>query len=478
MKLNYLKFGTTGLCWLFGTTLLLAQQLTDQSEIKLNDLAAFNAVGKSWTIAEKVISDPRNENELKATKGSGILVNITSNKMKGSDLLTNAVHGNIILELDYLMAKNSNSGIYLQGNYEVQLKDSWGVLQPMSSDNGGIYERWDDARPEGSKGFEGYAPRQNASKAPGLWQHLKIAFQAPKFDATGKKTANARVLAVELNGVLVQDNVELFGPTGGAADKEKPLGPLRLQGDHGSVAFRNIKISKLPEEQINVNNRGGGDADPIYIDAPSNTMIRSFVNYAPKLLAVHAISVGSPLKTHYSYDLDNGLLLQGWHGEFIDATPMWDGRGNGTSRARGAVTSFVKKATPALAQLATVQTTWPADSTGSGFKTKGYIIDNEDRPQFKYNIYGAEVTDIITVSNDGKGLNRSINIDKTVPNLYVLLANASSIEELAKGYYLVDGQSYYLELDKGAPKPIIRDANGGKELIILLDKQLNYSISF
>jgi hypothetical protein len=115
---------------------------------------------------------------------------------------------------------------------------------------------------------------------------------------------------------------------------------------------------------------------------------------------------------------------------------------------------------------------------GSGFKTKGYVLDNEDRPQFKYYSYGAEVTDIITVSNDGKSLSRSVNIDKPVANLYFLLANASSIEELAKGHYLVDGQSYYLELDKGAPKPIIRDANGGKEYIIPVDKQLNYSISF
>lgn len=475
MKLNYLKFGTTGLCWLFGTTLLMAQQLTDQSEIKLNDLSAFNAAGKTWIIAEKVIADPRNENELKPLKGSGILVNSTSTKLKGSDLFTNAVHGNMILELDYLMAKNSNSGIYLQGNYEVQLRDSWGVLNPSSSDNGGIYERVDDTRPEG---YQGYSPRQNASKAPGLWQHLKIAFQAPQFDAAGNKTVNARILSVELNGVLVQENVELFGPTGGAADKEKALGPLRLQGDHGSVAFKNIKISKITDDQLNPSNKGGDTTDPIYIDAPTNTMIRSFVNYAPKKLAVHAISVGSPQKTHYSYDLDNGLLLHAWHGEFIDATPMWDGRGNGTSRARGAITSFAKIAAPAVAQLTNAQATWPTDSTGTGFKTKGYVLDNEDRPQFKYNVYGAGVTDIITVSNDGKSLNRSVSIDKPVSNLYFLLANASSIEELSKGFYLMDGQSYYLEFDKGAPKPIIRDANGGKELIIQLDKQLNYSISF
>lgn len=478
MKLKNLKFGTTVLLWLFGTALVSAQQLTDQSAITLNDLSAFKDPGKTWSIAEKVTANPKNENELKLSKGSGVLANNASNKVKGADLFTNAVHGNMILELDYLMAKGSNSGIYLQGNYEIQLMDSWGVLNPLSSDNGAIYERWDDAKPEGSKGFEGYAPRQNASKAPGLWQHMKIAFQAPQFDASGNKTANARVLSVELNGVLIQDNVELFGPTRGAVSKEKALGPLRLQGDHGAVAFKNIKISALPNDMLNGGKKGGDNTDPIYVDAPTNTTIRSFVDFAPRQRAVHSISVGSPLKVHYSYDLDNGILLHGWHGEFVDATPMWHDRGNGTSRARGAITSFATKLTPALAQLSTPETVWPTDSTGTGFRTKGYVMDNEDRPQFKYNIYGGQVTDIIKVSDNGKGLSRSITIDKPIANLYALLANASTIEEISKGFYLLDGQSYYLELDQTSEKPIIRDANGRKELIILLGSKLNYSISF
>ncbi len=119
-------------------------------------------------------------------------------KTHGTDLYTTAEHGDVELELDYLMAKGSNSGIYLQGNYEVQLLDSWGVQHPKAGDNGGIYQRWDESKPEGQKGYEGYAPRQNASRAPGLWQHLKVSFQAPKFDASGKKTANARMLRLEL----------------------------------------------------------------------------------------------------------------------------------------------------------------------------------------------------------------------------------------------------------------------------------------
>lgn len=478
MTLNNLKFGTTALFWLFGATLASGQELTELPAINLNDLSAFTTPGKTWSIAGRVTANPRNENELKSATGEGVLVNSSVGKLKGTDLLTKAGHGNMILELDYLMAKGSNSGIYLQGNYEIQLLDSWGVVTPSSSDNGGIYERWDDTKPEGSQGFGGYAPRQNASKAPGLWQHLKIAFQAPKFDATGNKIANARILSAELNGVLIHDNVELFSSTRGAAFKEQAVGPLRFQGDHGSVAFKNIKISKLPADQLDGGKKGGERADPIYIDAPANAMIRSFVDFAPQQRAVHAISVGSPLKVHYSYDLDNGLLLRGWHGEFVDATPMWDGRGNGTSKARGAITSFAKKLSPAVAKLSTVQTAWPVDTTGTGFKTKGYVMDNEDRPQFKYNIYGAQVTDAIKVLNDGKGLSRSITIDKPVPNLYVLLANASTIEEIAKGFYLLDGQAYYLELDEAAEKPVIRDANGRKEIIVLLGSKLNYSISF
>ena len=56
------------------------------------------------------------------------------------DLYTNFTHADLDIELDYMMAKDPNSGIYLQGSYKVQLLDGWGVLNPRSGDNGGIYE--------------------------------------------------------------------------------------------------------------------------------------------------------------------------------------------------------------------------------------------------------------------------------------------------------------------------------------------------
>lgn len=473
--MNDLKLGLVAL--LFAGHIAAAQQLTAQQAISLDNLSAFNNPGNSWSIVGKVIADPKANEELKALKGTGILLNAPGKKNKGTDLVTNIVHGNMILELDYLMAKGSNSGIYLQGNYEIQLADSWAKPNLLSSDNGGVYERWDDSRAEGQKGFEGYAPRQNVSKAPGLWQHLKIAFQAPKFDAAGSKIAHARLLMVELNGVLIHDNLVLMGPTRGGTDREKALGPLRLQGDHGAVAFRNIKISEVPEAWLGEGQRGGERADPIYIHAPVNTMIRSFVDVKPGLRAVHAISVGSPEKLHYSYDLDKGLLLQGWHGEFIDATPMWDGRGNGTSRPVGAITRFTDRLVPAIAQLADLQVAWPSDTTGTGFRTKGYVMDNADRPEFKYNMYGMQVTDAIKVAEDGKGLSRTITLDKVLPGIYMLLARSGDIDEIGKGMYLIDGQSFYILTD-AAKQPVIRDMAGKKELLMPLGKLTRYNISF
>lgn len=474
MKLNYLRVQTTAFVWLLGTTIAFAQQLADQPEISLNDLSSFRNPGKTWSVAGAVTANLNEVNSLKLSGGTGILVNIPTKKDNGSDLLTNAEHGDIMLELDYLMAKGANSGIYLQGIYEVQLEDSWTIKNPLSSNNGGIYERWDDLKPEGQKGYGGYAARQNVSKAPGLWQHIKIAFQAPRFDAAGNKIANARILMVELNGVTIHDNVELFGPTRGANSAEKAFGALRLQGDHGAVAFKNIKTGKLTD----LPKRSGSDADPIFMDAPVNTMIRSFIDISGGHRVVHAISVGSPQQVHFSYDLDNGLLFHAWRGDFIDATPMWHDRGNGSSKPRGSVTTFVKKPVPTLAKLTGIDAAWPLDTTGTGFKTKGYLMDSEDRPTFTYNAYGAKVLDAIRVLENGEGLTREISIDNPGENIYVQVAEANSIEETAKGFYLIDGQSYYLKFDETKDKPVIRDANGKKQMVVLLRGKLSYAILF
>lgn len=215
--------------------------------VSLNDLSAFKTSTANWSIAGDVTVDVNQTNVLTTTPGKGVLACIQLPGKAGLayNLLTNFEHGDADVEVEFMMAKGSNSGIYLQGRYEIQLFDSWGAKELHVYDVGSIYERWDEARPSGTKGYEGHVPRIDAGKAPGLWQKMKISFQAPRFDAAGKKIANAKMLKVELNGIILHENVELFGPTRSSIDGEVAKGPLMFQGDHGSVAFRNLVIKSF-----------------------------------------------------------------------------------------------------------------------------------------------------------------------------------------------------------------------------------------
>jgi hypothetical protein len=218
------------------------------TEIDLNDLSAFKPTSANWQIAGNVIADRKKEKTLIPSDGTGILLN-TNDQEKNKPLFTAFEHGDIEIELDVMMPKGSNSGLYFQSRYEIQLFDSWGVEHPKYSDIGGLYQRWDNTKEKGSEGYEGNAPNINVAKAPGLWQHFKIIFHAPKFDDAGEKIKNAWFEEVWLNGVLIQQNVEVTGPTRAAAHgDEKSKDALMIQGDHGPVALKNIKY-KLYENR-------------------------------------------------------------------------------------------------------------------------------------------------------------------------------------------------------------------------------------
>ena len=218
-------------------------------ELPLISMEAFKAPSANWKIVGEV-QGRYTDTTLMFSNGNGILVNDFNKTFayKGSPyhLFTNMEHGDIYLEFDFMIPKGSNSGIYLQSRYEVQINDSWGVKIPTYSDMGGIYERWKD-----NKGFEGNAPLKNACSSPGLWQHMEISFQAPRFDENGKKTKLAKFNYVKLNGITLHENILLSGPTRAAIqDDEKALAPLMIQGDHGMIAIKNFKYA--PQEELNV----------------------------------------------------------------------------------------------------------------------------------------------------------------------------------------------------------------------------------
>jgi Domain of Unknown Function (DUF1080) len=158
------------------------------------------------------------------------------------NIATDEKFGDVELYLEFMLAKGSNSGVYLHGLYEVQVFDSFASTEPItSSDGGGIYHRWIN-----NQGVGGSAPSRNASRRPGEWQSYHIWFQGPRFDAAGKKVQNAKFLRVVYNGLSVQQNVEVDGPTRAAMEiPEAATNPIMLQGDHGPVAFRNIYVRPL-----------------------------------------------------------------------------------------------------------------------------------------------------------------------------------------------------------------------------------------
>ena len=143
---------------------------------------------------------------------SGILQNASS----GANLVTVQKFDDFKLHLEFRVPKESNSGVYLRGRYELQIDDATG-LEPSSHHLGGLY------------GF--IAPSENVARAAGEWQSMEV-------------TLVGRMLTYELNGTNIICNREIPGITGGAIDSaEADSGPLLLQGDHGAVDYRNIVIT-------------------------------------------------------------------------------------------------------------------------------------------------------------------------------------------------------------------------------------------
>jgi len=155
-------------------------------------------------------------------------------------LVSKQEYGDQWVHAEFKIPAGSNSGVYLMGRYEVQILDSFGKADKdlQHSDCGGIYQRFKEK--EGI-GYEGTPPLRNAERAPGEWNRYDILFRAPRFDAKKRKVENAKFIEVRLNGVVVQKNVSVTGPTRAAMfEDETKVGPLMLQGDHGPITYRNV----------------------------------------------------------------------------------------------------------------------------------------------------------------------------------------------------------------------------------------------
>jgi hypothetical protein len=149
----------------------------------------------------------------------GILINTVNQGEHGTDLVTDQKFKNFTVKYEYMVPDHSNSGFYLRGRHEIQILGDVADGKPSVGCNGAIYS------------FK--APDKFVSKPGGVWQ-------------TAEATIIGDKITVVLNGVKIHDNVECHRGTGGQLDNnvDEP-GPILLQGDHGTVWFRNLLIKEL-----------------------------------------------------------------------------------------------------------------------------------------------------------------------------------------------------------------------------------------
>lgn len=157
------------------------------------------------------------------------------------DICTRQLFGDHFLHLEFMLSDmpqatgqaKSNSGVFLQGRYEIQVLDSSGWDVPGLGDCGAIYDQ--------------YAPLVNACKPALQWQTYDVFFRAPRCE--GKVVKERTRVTVLHNGIVIHNNIELPGVTGAPSDLNVQLpGHLRLQ-DHGNILwYRNIWALNLPKE--------------------------------------------------------------------------------------------------------------------------------------------------------------------------------------------------------------------------------------
>lgn len=149
----------------------------------------------------------------------GVLKNTVNTGEHGTDLVTDKKFWNFTVRYEFMVPDDSNSGFYLRGRHEIQILGDYKSGKATLQGNGAIYNHT--------------APSEFASK-PGIeWQ-------------TAEATIIGNKITVILNGTKIHDKVVCDRATGSEIDKNlTEPGPIFLQGDHGTVSFRNMRIKEL-----------------------------------------------------------------------------------------------------------------------------------------------------------------------------------------------------------------------------------------
>lgn len=199
--------------------LLLVSALLVSSAFAVEDDKDFKPLFSGKDTAGWHLRNEKGHNSWKVE--NDVLKNVVEKGQHGTDLVTDAKFWNFTVRYDYQVPDGSNSGFYLRGRHEIQILGDFAKGKPSKGGNGAIYQHTE--------------PTEFASKAAGEWQTAEVTMIENK-------------VSVTLNGKKIHDSVVVDRATGSELDnKVTEPGPFFLQGDHGTVSFRNLRVKELPK---------------------------------------------------------------------------------------------------------------------------------------------------------------------------------------------------------------------------------------
>jgi len=220
---------------------------------------------------------------------------------------------------------------------------------------------------------------------------------------------------------------------------------------------------------------------PIFVEPSAEPeIIRGFFQQGDKK-KTHTVSVGEPLKTNYTVDLQQAALLGIWRGGFLNTAPMWRERGQSQLMIpNGEVIEL--SGDPSIATLESPDSVWPDSLTTEQLQIQGYFLRPDRRPVFKYVIENIAIEDSFEPEDSGKSLSRTISYDNPndVPNVWVRAVCGENIEMISTGVYVINNGQYYINVAEDYLNDILLRENAGyKELLIPINtgsSKIKYSL--
>ncbi|MCY2961893.1 MAG: DUF1080 domain-containing protein [Planctomycetota bacterium] len=189
--------------------------------------------GPGWKLAD-VDLDVKEPTRLAVREGVGALVNSDA-----APFQSKIEFGDAKIHVEFLLPKDGRAAVRIQDRYDVLLAATPNERATTLASCGALLP---------GPGFAGRAPDNPCFRAPGEWHELDLTFRAPRFDATGRKVANARVVRAMVDDVLLHEEIEFSGPSAGAPAVERAVGPLSIRALGGIAAFGGIRVKPLEVE--------------------------------------------------------------------------------------------------------------------------------------------------------------------------------------------------------------------------------------